>query len=143
VVSILIRACLTYITLVVLVLLLCNLPIVSTSSDLDGDVGSLVERASELYSKGIDISIIIEKLNNAIVSYEEGNVNESSRLLGEARGLIENMSTIAYSVYFSNIVFKAIIVVLLATIPVLVYTLLPRFYLYLWYRSRKKWIVLR
>jgi hypothetical protein len=142
-VSILIRACLTYITLVVLVLLLCNLLIVSTSSDLDGDVGSLVERASELYSKGIDISIIIEKLNNAIVSYEEGNVNESSRLLGEARGLIENMSTIAYSVYFSNIVFKAIIVVLLATIPVLVYILLPRFYLYLWYKSRKKWIVLR
>jgi len=141
--SVLRSACLTCLTLVVLIFSLCALPIVSASSDLDGEVGDLVERASELYSKGLDISVIIEKLNSAIVSYEEGDVNESNRLLGEARSLIENMGTIADNVYFTNIVLKAITVGVLATIPVLVYVLLPRLYLYLWYKSRKKWIVSR
>lgn len=118
-------------------------PITYASSELDSEIGDLVERAGELYSKGLNVSAVIEKLNSAIVKYEENSTEEARRLIAEVRGLIENMSTIADRVYFTNMARKALVVAALASIPVLVYTLLPRAYLYLWYRSRRKWLVSR
>ena len=133
----------TCLALLVLALLHCTLPLVSASSELDSEVGDLVERAGDLYSKGLDVSVIIEKLNSAVVLSEEGSVEEARGVLSEVRSLVEDMSTVADSVYFTNTLIKGVTVAVLAAIPVLVYTLLPRVYLYLWFKSRKKWLVLR
>jgi hypothetical protein len=109
----------------------------------DSEIGDLVGRVSELYSKGLDVSDVIEKLNRAIVLYEENRSEEAIRLVEEARSLIDDMSRVADRVYYTNMALKAITVTALASIPVLVYFLLPRAYLYLWFKSRRKWLVSR
>jgi hypothetical protein len=109
----------------------------------DSEIGDLVGRVSELYSKGLNVSDVIEKLNRAIVLYEENRPDEATRLVEEARSLIDDMSRVADRVYYTNMALKAITVTALASIPVLVYFLLPRAYLYLWFKSRRKWLVSR
>ncbi|MFZ8782937.1 MAG: hypothetical protein ACO2OR_03020, partial [Desulfurococcaceae archaeon] len=92
-------------------------PITYASSELDSEIGNLVEHAGELHSKGLNVSAVTEKLNSAIVKYEENSTEEARRLIAEARGLIENMSTIADRVYFTNMARKALVVAALASIP--------------------------
>jgi len=129
-------------TITLLFLSLVILPIV-LSSNIDSEIGVLVEEAGELHSKGLDVTEILEKLNNAIALYEEGSVEDANRLLREVKSLIENSRIIANSVYLTNIVIKIVTISILIAIPLVVYFLLPRLYLYLWYKSRKKWVVLR
>ena len=126
----------------ILLLSLVILPVVLSSS-FDSEIGILVEEASELYFKGLNITEILEKLNRAITLYEEGSVEDANRLLREVKSLIENSRIIANSVYLTNTVIKIVTISILIAIPLVVYFLLPRLYLYLWYKSRKKWVVLR
>jgi len=128
--------------IMLLLLLLVVLPVV-LSSDFDSEISILVERTNELYSKGLNVTIILEKLNYAITLYEEGSVEEASVLLREVESFIEDMSITASNVYLVNMVKKVVTIIVLAAIPVIVYFLLPRLYLYVWYKTRRKWIVAR
>jgi ArsR family metal-binding transcriptional regulator len=123
-----------------LVLALSALPVVQ-GSDFDSEVGVLVEEAGRLYSKGVDVAVVIEKLDNAIALYESGRVDEAYAALSEARSMIMDLSSIADQVYYYNTMVKAVTVAVLAVIPIAIYILLPRIYLYVWFKTRRKWIV--
>ncbi|MCC6053838.1 MAG: hypothetical protein LM589_00760 [Thermosphaera sp.] len=123
-----------------LVLALSALPVVQ-GSDFDSEVGVLVEEAGRLYSKGVDVAVVIEKLDNAIALYESGRVDEAYVALSEARSMIMDLSSIADRVYYYNTMVKAVTVAVLAVIPIAIYILLPRIYLYVWFKTRRKWIV--
>jgi ArsR family metal-binding transcriptional regulator len=123
-----------------LVLALSALPVVQ-GSDFDSEVGVLVEEAGRLYSKGVDVAVVIEKLDNAIALYESGRVDEAYAALSEARSMIMDLSSVADRVYYYNTMVKAVTVAVLAVIPIAVYLLLPRIYLYVWFKTRRKWIV--
>jgi hypothetical protein len=113
------------------------------SSDFDSEIGVLVEKAGELYSKGLNITVVLEKLNRAIALYEEGGVEDANMLLSEVNSLIGDMRALADRVYLANMVIKVVTVLVLAVIPLAVYFLLPRIYLYVWYKTRRKWILSR
>jgi len=123
-----------------LVLALSALPVVQ-GSDFDSEVGVLVEEAGRLYSKGVDVAVVIEKLDNAIALYESGRVDEAYAALSEARSMIMDLSSVADRVYYYNTMVKAVTVAVLAVIPIAIYLLLPRIYLYVWFKTRRKWIV--
>jgi hypothetical protein len=123
-----------------LVLALSALPVVQ-GSDFDSEVSVLVEEAGRLYSKGVDVAVVIEKLDNAIALYESGRVDEAYAALSEARSMIMDLSSIADRVYYYNTLVKAVTVAVLAVIPIAIYLLLPRIYLYVWFKTRRKWIV--
>jgi hypothetical protein len=123
-----------------LVLALSALPVVQ-GSDFDSEVGVLVEEAGKLYSKGVDVTMVIEKLDNAIALYESGRVDEAYAALSEARSMIMDLSSVADQVYYYNTLVKAVTVAVLAVIPIAIYLLLPRIYLYVWFKTRRKWIV--
>jgi hypothetical protein len=123
-----------------LVLALSALPVVQ-GSDFDSEVGVLVEEAGKLYSKGVDVAMVIEKLDNAIALYESGRVDEAYAALSEARSMIMDLSSVADQVYYYNTLVKAVTVAVLAVIPIAIYLLLPRIYLYVWFKTRRKWIV--
>lgn len=123
-----------------LVLVLSALPVVQ-GSDFDSEVGVLVEEAGRLYSKGVDVAVVIEKLDNAIALYESGRVDEAYAALSEARSMIMDLSSVADRVYYYNTMVKAVTVAVLAVIPIAIYLLLPRIYLYVWFKTRRKWIV--
>jgi hypothetical protein len=132
-------AYIVYIALL-LVLVLSALPVVQ-GSDFDSEVSVLVEEAGRLYSKGVDVAVVIEKLDNAIALYESGRVDEAYAALSEARSMIMDLSSIADRVYYYNTMVKAVTVAVLAVIPIAIYLLLPRIYLYVWFKTRRKWIV--
>jgi hypothetical protein len=123
-----------------LVLAVSALPVVQ-GSDFDSEVGVLVEEAGRLYSKGVDVAVVIEKLDNAIALYESGRVDEAYAALSEARSMIMDLSSVADQVYYYNTMVKAVTVAVLAVIPIAIYLLLPRIYLYVWFKTRRKWIV--
>ncbi len=123
-----------------LVLAMSALPVVQ-GSDFDSEVGVLVEEAGKLYSKGVDVAMVIEKLDNAIALYESGRVDEAYAALSEARSMIMDLSSVADQVYYYNTLVKAVTVAVLAAIPIAIYLLLPRIYLYVWFKTRRKWIV--
>jgi hypothetical protein len=123
-----------------LVLAVSALPVVQ-GSDFDSEVGVLVEEAGRLYSKGVDVAVVIEKLDNAIALYESGRVDEAYAALSEARSMIMDLSSVADRVYYYNTMVKAVTVAVLAVIPIAIYILLPRIYLYVWFKTRRKWIV--
>jgi len=123
-----------------LVLAMSALPVVQ-GSDFDSEVGVLVEEAGKLYSKGVDVAMVIEKLDNAIALYESGRVDEAYAALSEARSMIMDLSSVADQVYYYNTLVKAVTVAVLAVIPIAIYLLLPRIYLYVWFKTRRKWIV--
>ena len=130
------------ITLLLILSSIAILPVVF-SSDFDSEISVLVEKAGELYSKGLNITVVLEKLNRAIALYEEGDVEDANMLLSEVNSLIGDMRVLADRVYLVNMVIKIVTVLVLAVIPLAVYFLLPRIYLYVWYKTRRKWILSR
>jgi hypothetical protein len=130
------------ITLLLILSSTAILPVVF-SSDFDSEIGVLVEKAGELYSKGLNITVVLGKLNRAIALYEEGDVEDANMLLSEVNSLIGDMRVLADRVYLVNMVIKVVTVLVLAVIPLAVYFLLPRIYLYVWYKTRRKWILSR
>lgn len=130
------------ITLLLILSSIAILPVVF-SSDFDSEIGVLVEKAGELYSKGLNITVVLEKLNRAIALYEEGGVEDADMLLSEVNSLIGDMRALADRVYLVNMVIKVVTILVLAVIPLAVYFLLPRIYLYVWYKTRRKWILSR
>jgi hypothetical protein len=130
------------ITLLLILSSTAILPVVF-SSDFDSEIGVLVEKAGELYSKGLNITVVLGKLNRAIALYEEGDVEDANMLLSEVNSLIGDMRALADRVYLVNMVIKIVTVLVLAVIPLAVYFLLPRIYLYVWYKTRRKWILSR
>jgi len=130
------------ITLLLILSSIAILPVVF-SSDFDSEIGVLVEKAGELYSKGLNITVVLEKLNRAIALYEEGGVEDADMLLSEVNSLIGDMRALADRVYLANMVIKVVTILVLAVIPLAVYFLLPRIYLYVWYKTRRKWILSR
>jgi len=130
------------ITLLLILSSTAILPVVF-SSDFDSEISVLVEKAGELYSKGLNITVVLGKLNRAIALYEEGDVEDANMLLSEVNSLIGDMRALADRVYLVNMVIKVVTILVLAVIPLAVYFLLPRIYLYVWYKTRRKWILSR
>lgn len=97
-----------------------------------------------LGSQGINVTSLVDNLNRALELIEKGD-NES---LIEAYNIITFVNTscnhlmeeLPDIVMWRNIRIYSTIG-LLASLPILLYIFLPRIYLYVWYNSRKKWVV--
>lgn len=77
----------------------------------------------------------LENLGDALSSVE--------LVVGDVKsyGVVEKAVKGAGETYSRLLLLKATTVALLASIPIAVYLLLPRAYLYLWFRVRRKWVV--
>jgi hypothetical protein len=129
-------------------LLLVATPLVATSpgpglDQLDKVVGDLVHRLRELSAKGVNVTPVLVKLDEAIAAYERGDVESAERALDEAISVLSELEARADEVYRFIVLSKVLAVAGLVSIPILVYTLLPRVYLYLWFKTRRRWLVRR
>ena len=106
------------------------------------EIEGLMRDLEYLYSRGVNISDIIDLLNRAI-QYTDRNISEAQRLISIAKEEISERRSYAENTYLMNLVIKYLEITAIASIPLLVYLFLPRIYLYLWYRSHRKWIIKR
>ncbi len=111
--------------------------------DVEARVVSLYEEAYKLAKRGIDVEEVVHMLDQALKLARQGDTGEAQRLLEEASRRLDTLSSQADSILLRARLEKYLTVAVLASIPVATYLLLPRLYLRLWYRSRKRWVVER
>ncbi len=130
-----------------LILALSYLVLASSSivaaEDLDELVGPLIRDLEELQRRHVDVRVLVEELDKAITLWDSGDRGEALRIIEDVRVEISKLkaeSSRVYAIHVSKLALE--ILVLLAT-PIAFYTLFPRVYLWLWFHSRRNWIVVR
>lgn len=111
--------------------------------DIYMEITYFMKDLEDLHRMGVNVGLVVDLLNKAMGRYREGDEAEAQRYLDEARRVINELKLIAESVYFKALVTKMITVGLLASLPIAVYLILPRMYLYIWFRLHRRWIVRR
>ncbi|MEM2007536.1 MAG: hypothetical protein QW154_07890 [Sulfolobales archaeon] len=112
---------------------------------LGGDVYSkfleLYSRTVELSLKGVETGEVEDLLASTINSIESGDYDRALKLMSEVeKHLLVLEREAGFIVLTMNLVKYGTAAVLLS-IPLLVYLLLPRLYIYLWYETRRNWVV--
>jgi len=129
-------------------LLLVATPLVATNpgpelDQLDKVVGDLVHKLSELDAKGVNVTPVLVRLDEAIAAYERGDIESAERAVNEAISVLSELEATAGEVYRLVVLSKGLTIAGVASIPILVYQLLPRVYLHLWFKTRRRWLVRR
>ncbi len=98
-------------------------------------------RIAKLAKEGVNVSHLVEKLavvNDALQKNELTSINNTLSSLEVEVLLLEERAS---SIVFMQNLFKILTAVFIASIPVFTYLFLPRAYLYLWYRARRRWYI--
>lgn len=111
------------------------------SEDFDARIVEYVERIAELEAKHVDARNVVDKLNEAVKAFEQGDHARAGLILSEVDTMLADLEEGSQQAYLLHTASKAASVAVLALIPLLVYTLLPRAYIYLWFKTRRKWVV--
>ncbi len=98
-------------------------------------------RVYELSKKGVNVSSLVSMLKKAHEYIEKGDYSRADSILDNVEKEIDRLESIADNLMYSNIVTRIVYAVLILSIPVLFYILFPRLYLFLWYKTRAKWVV--
>ncbi|MEL9999719.1 MAG: hypothetical protein QXY82_00145 [Desulfurococcaceae archaeon] len=129
--------------MLLLTFLLLVTPVSRAQEGFPDEIASVMRDLEYLHSRGLDLEPVIEALNKAIEAYYKNDVAEAREYLERAKHLVEELKPVAETVHLVNLLTRICTVIALASIPLVVYFALPRLYLYLWFTSRKKWIVIR
>ena len=113
----------------------------SVPRDLDSRIGNIAEKLSNLENKGGNVTDIIIEVNKAIQLAEKGNYKEANKILDKVEAEINSLEPQVEKQYKINTIKKYTTVSFLLALPLITYYALPRLYLLLWYRSRRKWLV--
>jgi len=101
----------------------------------------LARRLQALSEKGINVSSLTSELNEAVSMLQDGEVDTALNLLDRVESEVRGLEATADSYYmYSTIARYARVVAVLST-PVLFYLLFPRIYIYIWFKTRKRWIM--
>jgi len=111
-------------------------------SEIDSLVSSIMKDLEYLKSREVNVSSLIQRVNEDIKGLEKDPGNTTYiKDLESIREEIKALKTDAENIYIINNIIRYSTAVGIGLVPVAVYILLPRIYLYIWYRTRRKWIV--
>ncbi|MEM4831531.1 MAG: hypothetical protein QW780_05975 [Sulfolobales archaeon] len=117
----------------------------SSVASLAGDVYSkfleLYSRTVELSLRGVETSEVEDLLASAIESIESGDYDRALKLMAEVERCLFVLEREAGPIALTKSLVKYGTAAILLSIPLLVYLLLPRLYIYLWYETRRNWVV--
>lgn len=107
------------------------------ADDIYSEFLDLYTEVAKLAQQGIDVSSIVEKLREAHDALTSGGNPDLSVIRAEIDYVKREASKM---ILYQNLV-KGFSIVGLISVPILIYLLLPRIYLYMWYKSRRRWVV--
>lgn len=120
---------------------LLGVPRVFGQQDLDASVGSIVKDLEYLDSRYVNISSLVADLDRAVDLASRGNYSEAIAIINSVRGNVSLLMGDADRVYLYNSIARYGSAAAVLSLPLIVYFFLPRLYLALWFRSRRRWIV--
>lgn len=98
----------------------------------------------ELSGLGVNVSELVKELSVVLDLISDGSVESITKaesILKDVRARLEVLKVRAgYEVLYANLV-RYSMVASLALIPIATYLLLPRIYLKIWFRVRRRWVV--
>jgi len=112
-----------------------------TDNDLEAEIVALVKDIEYLSSRGVEVGPIVHELDQAVKLVQSGRLGDAEELLSRIRRSVDELKGRAEQIYIVENIYRYGLASLILLIPVLTYLLLPRLYLYTWYRSKRKWVV--
>jgi len=111
-------------------------------SEIDSLVSSIMKDLEYLESREVNVSSLIHRVDEDIKGLEKDPGNATYiKDLESIRDEIKALKSDAENIYIINNIIRYSTAVGIGLVPVAVYILLPRIYLYIWYKTRRKWIV--
>lgn len=101
----------------------------------------LYGRTVRLASRGVDVSEVIEHLSKALKLLEAGRYGDALEEMERAEAILSEIEPAADRVVLEKNLVRYGTVAALASLPAAIYVLLPRAYIYAWYRARRRWVV--
>ncbi len=108
---------------------------------LEEKVKTLFNEVYVLSERGINVSSAVEELDKGVKALNQGQCNKAETYLQSAEDKINALRENADTVILQKNIIKWATVGILAAIPIVTYLLLPRIYMGLWFRYRRKWKV--
>ncbi|MEM4596832.1 MAG: hypothetical protein QXG54_06025 [Desulfurococcaceae archaeon] len=105
------------------------------------EIENLMSELEYLHSKGLCVNDVVDLLNKAIKEYSRGNTQSAIAYLEEAKQRVVYLKPVAERVYLEILITRGLTVAILASIPLLIYFVLPRVYLYVWFKLHRRWII--
>jgi len=127
-----------------LILLLLSSIVNTIPNDLMSDFLTVYKDVVELSRLGIDVDGLVSKLSLAldlIVEDSPESISKAESIVNEVRSEVYKLKSEANYYVMYRSLYKYSVVTLLALIPIATYYLLPRVYLIMWFRLRRRWVV--
>ncbi len=102
----------------------------------------LYGRIVDLALKGINVSQYVTVLKNVLQLLEANRSEEAMELMIGIEANLSELESKADNIVFSQTVIKYATAAAILSLPALVYLLLPRLYVYVWFKSRKRWVLI-
>lgn len=102
----------------------------------------LYGRIVDLALKGINVSQYVTVLKNVLQLLEANRSEEAMELMIGIEANLSELESKAGNIVFSQTVIKYATAAAILSLPALVYLLLPRLYVYVWFKSRKRWVLI-
>ncbi len=127
-----------------LILLLLSSVVNVVPNDLVNDFLTVYKDVVELSRLGVNVDVLVSKLSLALELLSDGSsesISKAELIVNEVKSEVYRLKSEAnYYVMYKSL-YKYSVVTLLALIPVVIYYLLPRIYLIMWFRFRRRWVV--
>ncbi|MEM1879113.1 MAG: hypothetical protein QXJ18_05060 [Desulfurococcaceae archaeon] len=105
------------------------------------EIENLMSELEYLHSRGLCVDDVVDLLNKAIGEYSRGNTQSAIAYFEEAKQRVFYLKPVAERVYLEILITRGLTVAILASIPILIYFVLPRVYLYVWFKLHRRWII--
>ncbi len=99
------------------------------------------DKLTELSEAGLNVSDYVILMNEALAAIDEGKYSRAEALLDEVEPLINDSYAGLSNYLLFRLVIKYVTVTAVLLVPPLFYYLFPRAYLSIWFRLRRRWVV--
>lgn len=132
-----------HVSLILLILLLSFISSTTTvlCEDPHEKFLSIYDRVVDLALKGIDVHQYVSALNEALQLLESNKSGEAVELMNRIDSDLRELESRAGNIVFTKTLSKYATATAILSLPVIVYFLLPRLYIYVWFRSRRRWVL--
>ena len=99
---------------------------------------------AKLGREGINVTSLVHELGKALKLIDEGSnesVLKAKAIMDHVKSEVKRLKAEAPRIILMDNLRKYLIVAALACIPIAFYFLLPRAYLLIWFRVRRRWVV--
>jgi len=136
-------------TIILLIILLLSISMTTlaysqpTEEYLRTKLTNLYVRVYRLGKEGINVTRIVSELDLAVKYIDYGRYSDADKILNNVEAEVTHLEDISGTMIFWSNFQKYSTVAVLLSIPVLTYFILPRVYMMIWFRLRRRWHVKR